>query len=174
MANIQVPVLQPIPAIPLPPVLNLNEYPAFSAKLDVPLVGLKKIILIVSKDISPEDMRLFQSFKVIEYDHDIHANLPISSYDWEILILDIREKGDRYCYLKEVQTNRDAYKVVVFCNAFEEDLIDDADNVISKFPERQARKEDFSMLLFTKRLKKPRWWVSLGQCLLSVVKASKN
>lgn len=156
--SLQVPVLQAQP-------------PVLVGKLDL---DVKKLILVISKDITEEEMKLFSSFKVIEYDHDIHANLPISSYDWEILILDIREKGDRYCYLKEVQINRQAYNVVVYSHAFEDDLIEDADNILKKFPERQARKEDFLMLLMAKRLKKPRWWVSLFQCILSVVKASKN
>jgi hypothetical protein len=173
MSLLQVPVLNPLPSV-----LNLlqeekKDIVVMNAKLDIPL-EIKKVILVISKDIDEESMKLFKDFKILEYDHDIHANLPISSYDWDILVLDIREKGDRYCYLKEVVPNKNNYKVVVYCYAFENELIEEPDNVLNKLPEKQARKEDFYMLLLTKRIKKPRWYVSLFACILSTVNSTKN
>ena len=41
------------------------------------------------------------------------------------------------------------------------------DNALSSFPVRQAKREDFEMLLLMKRISKPRWWVSLLSCVLS-------
>lgn len=172
--SLQVPVLNP----PLPSVLNLlqeekSNVVVMNAKLDNPL-EVKKLILVISKDLDENAMKLFKDFKLLEYDHDIHANLPISAYDWEILVIDIREKGDRYCYLKEVVPNRNKYNVVVYCYGFEYDLVDEPDNVLTKLPERQARKEDFYMLLLAKRIKKPRWYISLLSCILSTVNKTKN
>ena len=88
----------------------LNSVAASQAVNDAP----KRLILTITRTLTEEDKMLFKDFKLIEYYHDIHHNLPINSYDWEILILDLREKGDRYCYLKEVLSSRDQYKVIVF------------------------------------------------------------
>ena len=147
----------------------LNSVAASQAVNDAP----KRLILTITRTLT-EDKMLFKDFKLIEYDHDIHHNLPINSYDWEILILDLREKGDRYCYLKEVQSSRDQYKVVVFSYKFEGEILDDPDNVIYKLPERQARKEDFYQLLLAKRINKPRWYVGLFKCLFSYYRDAKN
>lgn len=159
------------------PVLNLLQEAinpvVLQGKLEIPL-EIKKLILVISRDIDDSALPLFKDFKLLTYDHDIHANLPIRSYDWEILVIDIREKGDRYCYLKEVVPNRSQYNVVVYCHAFESDLIDDCDNEIHKLPERQARKEDYFLLLLAKRIKKPRWYMSLGSCILSAINSIKK
>ena len=74
-----------------------------------------------------EAKQLFKQFQVTEYDHEIHHNLPINSYEWEVLVLDIREKGDRYCYLREVTPHRDKYNVVVYCHKFESDVLENVE-----------------------------------------------
>jgi hypothetical protein len=92
--SLHVPVLN----TPLPSVLNLldeksvkqQDVVVMNAKLENPL-DVKKLILVISKDIDENSMKLFKDFKLLEYDHGIHANLPISAYDWDILVIDIRE-----------------------------------------------------------------------------------
>ena len=155
------PVVAPLPAV----------IPVLEAKLDIPI---KKIVLVITRDLDDEDKQLFKQFQVTEYDHDIHHNLPINSYEWEVLVLDIREKGDRYCYLREVTPQRDKYNVVVYCHKFESDVLENVDNEICKLPEKQARKEDFYNLLMQKRISKPRWYVSLFKCILNAYQQTKN
>jgi hypothetical protein len=169
-------IINPLPAIiqEVPRlVLNaVNHEPHYEAKLDL---EIKKIILCVTKDLKPEDLALLSDYKVVEYDDNTHKNIPITAFAWDILVLDLREKGDRYCYMKEVQPVRHRYKVIAFVHGFEVDDVDiDCDNVLTSFPVRQARKEDFEMLLMMKRISKPKWWKSLFSCVLNFVHKVKN
>ena len=150
-----------------PPALELDE-----VKLD----PAKKFVLCITKDLKKEDKALFAEYKLVEYDDQVHRNIPINTFAWDFLVIDLREKGDRYCFMKEVQPNREKYVVLVYCHSFEADEpVDvDCDNVITSFPARQARKEDFQMLLLMKRIRKPKWWVSLFSCVLSYAHKIKN
>jgi hypothetical protein len=126
--------------------------------------------------LKPADRALFNDYKFVEYDDSIHRNIPIHTYEWDFLVIDLREKQDRYLYMKEVIPARNKYTVLVYCHNFEADEpVDiDADNVITSFPARQARKEDFQMLLLMKRIRKPKWYVSLFSCILSYAHRLKN
>jgi len=167
--------MNPLPAI-IKELPNVLEPPAPIELDDVKFDPAKKFILCITKDIKPEDLALFNEYKVVEYDDQVHRNIPIHTFSWDFLILDLREKGDRYCYMKEVAPNRAKYTVLVYCHGFEADEpVDvDADNVITSFPSRQARKEDFQMLLLMKRIRKPKWYISLLSCVLSYAHRIKN
>ena len=147
--------------------------PDYEAKLDL---GLKKFVIVITKDIPEEDMKTLNSYgKVLEYDNRIHANLPIDSYRWDYLIFDVRESGDRYELMRSVLPFKEKYKIVVYSYFFEkDDVIDEADNHLSSFPKIQAKREDYEALLLQKRLSKPRWWVSLFQCVLGVYNGIKK
>ena len=135
----------------------------------------KQFILCITKDLTEADFALFKPFNLVQYDDDIHKNLPINSFDFDFLVIDFREKGDRYAFMKEVVPRRALYNIIVYCHAFEIDDLDiDCDNSLAKLPERQARPEDFKALLLIKRLKKPRWYVSLFACILNKYQKIKN
>jgi hypothetical protein len=164
----------PLPAI-IQAVSDFKEEvhePVYQAKLEL---DVKKFVLCISKDLKKEDMALLNDYKVVEYDDDTHKNIPITAFQWDILILDLREKGDRYCFMKEVQPARNKYKIIAYVHSFEVDDIDvECDNIITQFPVRQARKEDFEMLLMMKRVSKPRWYKSLFNCVLTFFNKAKN
>lgn len=148
--------------------------PEYEAKLDIPL-PIKKFILVISKDLKPADLDLLKDYRCVEYNDNVHRNIPITAFAFDFLILDLREKGDRYCYMKEVAPNRQRYHVIGYCHGFEEADFDvECDNIISKFPERQARREDFEMLLLIHRIKAPKWYVSLFSCILNFYNRTKN
>lgn len=152
---------------PLPPVLleEVKEEKEFK----------KKFILCITRDLSKEDKLLFKNFDLLEYEDDIHKNIPIDNYKWDVLVLDLRKKTDRYCYMKNVKPKRDQYNVICFCFKFEEDDIDiECDNVLSSFPLKQARVEDFEALLLMKRIIKPKWWKSLFSACLGFYHQIKN
>lgn len=162
----------PLPAIIQEAPKLILDAVNYEAKLDL---EVKKIVLCITKDLKAEDKALFSDYKVVEFDSDTHKNIPITTFSWDILVLDLREKGDRYCMMKEVNPNRDKYKVIAYCHGFEVDDVDvDCDNVLTSFPVRQARKEDFEMLLMMKRITKPKWWKSLFSCVLNFVHKVKN
>jgi hypothetical protein len=166
------PVIQAIELAP-PPVLVKPEY---DAKIDLADHGLKKFVIVITKDIPEEDMKVLKEYgKVLEYDERIHANLPIDSYRWDYLVFDVRESGDRYELMRSVLPYKDKYKVIVFSYFFEKDeIIPEADNHISSFPKIQAKREDYEALLLQTRLVKPRWYVSLFSCLLGVYNGIKK
>jgi hypothetical protein len=162
------PIIQEAPKLILDAINDIN----YEAKLDL---QVKKFVLCITKDLKKEDKALFKDYRFVEYEDDIHKNIPIETYAWDFLVLDLRERGDRYCYMKEVAPNKHKYHVIAYGHAFELDEIDiEYDNALSKFPERQAKKEDFEMLLMLKRIKKPKWYVSLFSCILNFYHKAKN
>jgi hypothetical protein len=169
---------------PLPPILNAlpvisipdAPVPAVPVPVFVDAVAVvKKFILLITKDLTPEDVALFKGYDLVEYDDGLHKNLPIDAYDWDVLVLDLREKSDRYCIMKEVVPHRALYNLIVYCHKFEMDDIDvEYDNAFAKFPEKQANKQDWEKLLLAKRIKKPRAWVSFLGCLANLYSKVKN
>jgi hypothetical protein len=138
----------------------------------------KQYIICITKDLSAEDLALFKEFKVVLYNDAIHKNIPIASYPFDILVMDLRLSEDRYTYMKEVEPNRDMYNVIIYCYAFEEDEADEmipgVDNVLHKFPAQQAVPQTFLRMLLVKRIKKPRCWISLFKCLVNGYHKVKN
>jgi hypothetical protein len=168
---------------PLPPILHLASVvadvpqpppppvPVFAAAVNV----VKKFVLLITKDLSPEDLILFKGYNLVEYEDSLHKNLPVDAFDWDVLVFDMREKSDRYAIMKEVVPHRHLYNIIVYCHKFEMDDIDvEHDNIFAKFPEKQANKQDWEKLLLAKRIKKPRAWVSFLSCLANIYSKVKN
>ena len=159
-------------ALNLPPVIQVQA-PA-PAPAPAPQAQ-KQLILCITRDLTAEQLQLFQQLVVVKYDDDVHKNLPITSFQFDVLILDLREKGDRYCYTVQVAPNKALYNVVCYCYKFEmhEDVIADADNALATLPVKQATAQAFLNLLLVKRIQKPRWYISLFRCILSGYKEIK-
>jgi hypothetical protein len=129
----------------------------------------KRFVICISRDISEADCNMLKEYgKVIIFNNVLYNNLDPLSYNWDYLVLDHRQKADRYYHLKHIKPIESQLNVVLFCHGIEiQDLKNDNhyDNVISKFPERQARSDDFNQLLLIERLPAPKWWWSLAKCL---------
>jgi hypothetical protein len=155
----------------LPPVIvrpiedEKKEEPlVLNAKLDL---NLKKFVVCVTRELKDKDRQLLNSYgNVLDYDHDIHNNLSPETFPFDYLLINLNESGDRYFYMKQIKPFRHRYNVILYKYAFEDDDVLDADNIISSFPKRQARKEDFEMILLQERITKPSFWLSLGSCIL--------
>ena len=137
----------------------------------------KQIVFCITHDIPDDAMENLKRYgKVLEYNHDVHNNIPLESMDFDYLVLDQREKGDRYAYLKYVKPAEHKYSVILYCYAFEvEDLesVEHYDVSMCQFPERQAHKHDYDLLMLSERLTKPRWYLSLFKCLYSAYSTAK-
>jgi hypothetical protein len=117
-------------------------------------VVFKKFILCITRDLNEEDKALFRDYRFLEYDDNVHKNIPVDQL--------------RFDYMKEIQPRHEKYHIIVYCHGFEQDDLEiHHDNAISSFPARQARREDWEMLLLMKRIAKPRWWVSLLSCVFT-------
>lgn len=172
-------------SISLPPVIQAiqmdelklpppHKSPEFKAQLDLQ-VPLKKIIICTTRDIAKEDLAIFEGYgRVVEYDHSLHNNLPVSAFLYDYLIIDLRESGDRYFLLKSVLPFKSEYTIVVYSFAFEFEVVPEADNHISSFPKKQAHKIDFDLILRSQRISKPNWWISLFSCVLSAYNGTKK
>jgi hypothetical protein len=149
-----------------------DEAPVLQAKLDL---GLKKFVICITKDVPPEDIAILNGYgKVLDYDHECHNNVNPALFQWDFLILDLRESGDRYFLAKQIYPQRDKYHVICFHYFFEIDVLEDCDNEFTKFPKRQGVREDYESLLITKRVDKPRCLLSLVTCLFNYYSRSKN
>ena len=141
-----------------------KDPPVLNAKLEL---NLKKFVICTTRDLKDKDRKLLESYgNVLDYSHDIHNNLSPETFPFDYLLINLNESGDRYFYMKQIKPFRDRYNVVLYKYQFEDDDILDADNIISSFPKRQARKLDFEMILLQERLSKPSFWLSLGSCIL--------
>lgn len=174
----------------LPPVIELGEKqqapptPAFKPlggvlqadfKLDL-TNQLKKIVICTSRDISEEDREVFKGYgRLIDYDNQTYNNLSPDHFLWDYLVIDCRQGGDRYFLMKQILPFREKYHIVSYCYAIEKgELVKGSDNQISSFPKRQARREDFEMLLLQDRVKAPSFWYSLFSCVLQTYHQVKN
>jgi hypothetical protein len=141
-----------------------KDPPVLNAKLEL---NLKKFVICTTRDLKDKDRKLLESYgNVLDYSHDIHNNLSPETFPFDYLLINLNESGDRYFYMKQIKPFRDRYNVVLYKYQFEDDDILDADNIISSFPKRQARKLDFEMILLQERISKPSFWLSLGSCIL--------
>ena len=149
---------------PLPAIIPLNE-----VKQPEPLrlKDKKQYILCITRDLSKQDKELFAKLDVEYYNDKLHRNLPISSFDFDVLVMDLREQSDRYAYIKEVKPRRKDFYVILYSFGFEKDEIVDCDNQLSKFPEAQPTAQQFLEMLLIKRISRPRWYISLFKCILS-------
>lgn len=159
---------------PLPPVIELLQLPESSGLEEQKRHEQKRhepkarFVFCVSRDFIQQTQLLSQYGKVVKYDHTLYANLDPLSFDWDYLVLDHREKNDRYYHLRFIKPIEDQVNVLLFCHAIEnQDLKNENhyDNVLNKLPEPQARKVDFDQLLLIERLPAPKWWWSLVKCL---------
>lgn len=156
----------------LPNIIMEPKIPVMVGKLDDIL--LKQFVLCITRDLTEEDKRLFSDYKLLEYDDNVHKNIPISALRFDFLIIDLRQKGDRYAMMKHILPQRDLYHILVYCHGFETDDIEfPYDNALSSFPQRQATRQDWESLLLMHRIKKPVWWVSLFSCILNFYNKSK-
>ena len=131
--------------------------------------NIKRLVLVISKDIKDEDMNLLKKyFKIAHYNHDLHNNLHPDTFEWDILIIDLRSKDDRYFYLKNVKPIKNHYDIILYCHWFEVDDLknDDYNNVCLSFPKEQATKDIYQQLLLEERPPKPRWYLSLIKCVV--------
>ena len=164
-------------SINLPPVIEMVSGPLVrnekelkeELKHDVLVLNPKRFVICISRDISEADHKMISEYgKVVVFNNVLYNNLDPLSYNWDYLILDHRQKADRYYHLKHIKPIENQLNVILFCHGIEiQDLKNDNhyDNVISKFPERQARADDFNSLLLIERLPSPKWWWSLAKCL---------
>jgi len=137
----------------------------------------KRYIFCISKDLSSDDKEnLRDNGRVLFYNHDLMNNMSPESFDFEYLIVDMRNKSDRYFYIKEIKPIEDKFHVILYCHKFEiDDLsnIDHFDNVLCKLPVKQARKVDFNNLLLVQRLPAPSCFFSLAKYIFRAYNSGK-
>jgi hypothetical protein len=153
-------------AVPLPAVIQLAE--AVVAAVEEKKED-KRIIFCITRDIAEDDLSLLKGYgKVLSYNHNLHNNLSCDRFDWDYLVLDIRDSDSRYYIMKYVLPHRDEYSICCYHYPFEdqEDLLD-SDSYFTSFPKQQATKQSFNELMMMQRIKRPRAAVSLLKCCLA-------
>ncbi len=137
----------------------------------------EKFMFILTKDFDKEDIELLKEYgRVIIFNYKVYVNVPIDKLDFDYLILDIREREDRY-YLQQLDPRLlESIHMISFCHSYEkfEEYHDEigVKNIISKLPEKHAFKEEFNRLLLLKKIGKPRAMLSCYKSLLRLVKGN--
>jgi len=135
----------------------------------------KKIIFVITKNIVDEQLELLKEYgKVILFDNNIYNNINVSSLDFEYLVLDIREKGDRE-YLQKIE-NMDQFYIISICHSFERFEEYHAEmgvhNILTKLPPKQDYKSDFIKLLLQKKISKPSMTLSCYKSFIRLIKGN--
>ena len=128
------------------------------------------IVVILTRDIKPEELDLFKSYgKVIQYE-PCYNNIDLLQLDFQYLFLDLRKPDDRVYYQKHVAPLKDDVKEVLYHHPFEEYDDFDVDVKRTKLPQKQATVDMFHQLLFQAQLPKPRACLSFLAKVASYLK----
>ena len=124
----------------------------------------KKIVILVTRDISKDDKKLLSTYGVVkEYDKSVYLNLSLQQIDFDYLIVDLREAGDRLFYQKSIQGSTD-YHQVIYKWDWEEVAIP-VESSFSSFPTVQASKREYDRLLYIPPIQAPTPCLSLLKVL---------
>jgi hypothetical protein len=135
----------------------------------------KRVIICVTRDIAEDDLSLLKGYgKILSYNHNLHNNLSCDRFEWEYLVLDLRDSDCRYYYMRHVLPHKDEYSICCYHFPFEDqdDLLE-VDSYFTSFPKEQATKKSFNELMLMKRLTKPRAAISLLKCCLALYNKTK-
>ena len=134
-----------------------------------------QFLILHSKDMEQTDIDLLKDYgRVILFENKVYQHIPIHTLDFDYMLLDLRRKEDRqyFQFIDEAFLNK--CNVVSYCYSIEkeEDFHSEigVDNILTKFPERQAFKHDFDRLLLLKKLSKPKVWLSCFKSALRLVR----
>ena len=171
--------LPPVIKVDLPLLSKDNELLVTSApknEVDKSLSAVRErtpsfpIVVILTRDIKPEELDLFKSYgKVIQYE-PCYNNIDLLQLDFQYLFLDLRKPDDRVYYQKHVAPLKDDVKEVLYHHPFEEYDDFDVDVKRTKFPQKQATVDMFHQLLFQAQLPKPRACLSFLAKVASYLK----
>jgi len=145
-------------------------------ELVVPSVPkIDKFIIIITKDIKEDEVKLLKEYgKLILFDDKVYHNLPLSSIDFDYLIMDLRKREDRN-YLQQIDYQKiEHIHLISICHSFEK--FDEyhqeigVHNILTKLPDRQAFKADFNRLLLLRKISKPSVTLSCFKSFIRLVK----
>jgi len=163
-------------SISLPAVISAVAGLASVPEVSPPLLNpdpqdLKKVIIMITRDVSKEDRKLLSSFGVVkDYDDRVHLNLSLPAMAFDYLIVDMREKSDRLFYQKSVLGNTD-YHQVLYKWSFETDMGLSFESEFSTFPVNQASKLAYDQLLCSPPITEPSACLSFLGAVASCAKS---
>jgi hypothetical protein len=137
-------------------VSSLLTVPEVSEPLvNIDLHHVKKVIILTTRDIAKADRKLLISYGIVkDYDNKVHLNLTLSDIQFDYLIVDLREGGDRLFYQKSIIGCSD-YHQVLYKWSWENDLGLQFESEFADFPVVQASKVAFDRLLCARPITAP-------------------
>ena len=163
-------------SITLPAVISAAASLARPPEVSPPLLNpdpqdLKKVIIMITRDISKDDRKLLSTFGVVKYyDDQVHLNLPLSQMSFDYLVVDMRNQTDRLFYQKSVLGNTD-YHQVLYKWSFENDMGLSFESEFSAFPGNQASKLAYDQLLCSPPITEPSACLSFLGAVASCAKS---
>lgn len=135
---------------PLPPVIHM----ALPEAPHAPEHG--KILVVHSKDVSPEELRLFKSWgRILVWDAR-YINLALDKLpDHDYLFVDMREKDARYALGSVSVSGYRTIAYVPWYHKSESFIHQLASMALTKFPLRAVSKEDFDRQLTCEKIHSP-------------------
>lgn len=156
-----------------PPVSEIAQGSALSTNLNIQMANLdqsKMILVLHSKDVTPEEELLFRKFGKTRHWNSGMINVDLQQLECDYLFCDMT---DKMCRLHVGKLDFDQFRVCAYCHVwekFDETYRHLGDvNVVTKFPFiKVAFKDEFdNMLLDKKRIKSPNSCLSLLSFLIN-------
>lgn len=148
--------MEPRAYVPLPAVIARVEPVQEEKEEKQEEKNAKKILVVHSKDVSPEELALFKFHGRYLIWDDRYMNIPFEKLPYhDYLFVDMREKNARYAL---GSVNLMDYGVVCYVPWFHkgEKFIDQLEAIaLTKFPLRAVSKEDFDRQLLNSKLETP-------------------
>lgn len=147
---------------PLPPVIKpLMEAVAEEVAIAVNgehvdmKVGMPFLILI-SKDLAPEDLAIFQEFGKVSIWKEFHVNIPFAKLEaCDYRIVDVRLKSARLSLAKEDLSKYNVVHYTTWLQKAEDIVYQLPGNVITSIPDRCVNRDDLEARLLNPKLVSP-------------------
>lgn len=147
---------------PLPPVLKnqlvdvVAEEVAAVVNGDPVEVKAAPTLILISKDITDEDVAIFKEFGKVARWKETQVNLPLTQLQsCDYLIVDVRLKSARLTLAKEDITKYNVVHYTTWLQKAEDIVSQVPGNVLTSIPDRAVNKDDFNAQLLNPKLVSP-------------------
>ena len=141
--------------------MDLDISQPLDPTLLVPYVP-KPVVICLYRSIQSTSLSLLREYgKVVEFG-PAYTNVPVTSFPFDYLILDLREEDHRFYYQRYIFRNHTNYHLILYRYSFETSNGIYFHNEITEFPSLQVSKDEFDMVLLESPLPAP------PSCLVSL------
>lgn len=113
-------------------------------------------LILISKDLAPGDLAIFQEFGKVAVWKEIHVNIPFAKLEaCDYRVVDVRLKSARLSLAKEDLSKFNVVHYTTWLQKAEDIVCQIPGNVLTSIPDRCVNREDFDQALLNPKLVSP-------------------